>query len=237
MAKDRTPPPSPSASAPVTVLAVPERLPLVVRFLGPVRGLELHWHQKRPVPCAGAADCPQSIHRTSIIWKGYAAVQLWDPAAKLWRAHALAVTSHLEERLRGRDLRGEVWSVWRDGERGKNDPVYGVLCERLDPSTLTPAFDLLPILLRLYHVRSLRLDIPNETPARIVVAPTADAPPHIPADLVPEVEGSESPEDRERLRQLWRELRAGIAGTGKPADPKPADPARNGHAPPRPAGS
>jgi len=96
---------------PVRVVSVPIEIPLVVRFLGPVMGLETHWKSSRTIPCPGVDTCPPALHRLGTIWRGYSAAESWDDAAHVWRPSVLEVTECLEETLRGRDLRGEVWAL------------------------------------------------------------------------------------------------------------------------------
>lgn len=212
----------------VQVLSVPPGMPVVVRFLGPIRGLEVHWQGKRSVPCDGDAGCLPAIHRTPKVWKGYAPVEQWHPSEKLWRAWVLEVTSNLEETLRDRELRGETWTLFREGKGRNNDPVLGVYCERVPESKLSACFDIVPVLVRVFNKRVFKLDIPNTLAPKVFIEPVAGNAPKLPAELLPDPEPQEDPAAREKLREMMRNLRGG-SSTGKTAtDQAGKDPSSNG---------
>src|SRR6266567_598198 len=209
----RGPPSSSHGGSPVQVLSVPENLPIVVRFLGPYRGLVVHWKSGRSEPCDGPGECNASLHRLPPIWKGYAPVEQWDGPAKLWRPAALEVTGNLEEVLRDRELRGEVWTLLRRTKKGKTDPVQGVFCERLSDNKLSAFFDVVPVLLRLFNRTSLRLDVPNFTAPKVILEAVAGDAPKLPPEALP---NHGEPEDLEARRSL-KEMMAELRGTTRPA--------------------
>lgn len=203
----RGPTPSRKPSSPVQVLSVPVNLPVCVRFLGPVLGLDTHWRSGRTIPCPGPDECPVSLHRTALIWKGYGPVEAWESSCRHWRSFVLEVTESLEEDLRGRDLRGEVWQLHRMQKSGKTDPVAGIFCERLPEHSLSKTFDIVPVLLRLFHVPRLTLGTRNPMPPKVVIEPVEGNPPNLPLEL----QQAEKPQDAGRkmedARELWRRLR------------------------------
>jgi hypothetical protein len=135
----------------------------------------------------------------------------------VWRAWVLEVTESLEEALRGRELRGETWTLFRVQKNGKTDPVQAVYCERVPESKLSTTFDILPVLLRLFHVSSLRLGAANPLPPKIMMEPVAGDAPTIPADLLPKAEERPDPEARKKLAEMLAEMRGGnrTAGNGQ----------------------
>lgn len=200
----------------VRVLSVPLGAPVVVRFLGPVQGLLLHWHGGRSVPCQGQGDCPATIHRSRTLWRGYGPVEGWDEPWRLWRPAVLEVTEGLEEYLRGRTLRGEVWQLVRDGALGKRAPVEGVFCEALDDGKVSPWFDPLPVLQRFYHTTAISLGALNPLPPRTTLPAVGGAAPNLPEAIRPAPAEQVSSQRQRRIRDMVeeqeRERRRGQTG-------------------------
>lgn len=170
---------------PVRIASVPEHDPVIVRFLGPLQGLPTHHTRKEgSVACEGDI-CPPAIHRLKRVWKFYGAAEEWRHSEKVWRPCVLEVTECLEELLRGRRLRGEVWMLIREGDRGKSSRVTGTLCETLSDVMLTAEFDIYPVLQRRYRVEKLLLGLPNPTPPRLLLSDVVAAPPRVPRELLP----------------------------------------------------
>jgi hypothetical protein len=115
------------------------------------------------------------------------------------------MTSSGEEYVRARDLRGETWHWSREGDGGKRAPVIGMFCERIEESSCRPTFDILPVLLRFFGVRAIRLGVPNPTPPRVVLESTPGAPPQLPADIQPAPAQEPPPRERRRLREMYEE--------------------------------
>jgi len=207
---------TPAQAQVVSVVAVPARDGLKCCFAGPVLGILTHWHGGKSYACGGVEHCHPTIHKARGPWKGYAPVRVWQPRTETWKPFVLEVTEHLEEELRGRDLRGEVWELTRRDAKKKNSPVDGLFLElRSDPQLLVEFSVIIP-LQRMYHQIELDLGTPNPLPAKLVLVETAAAAPAKPAPT------AAPPADRPTEKQLeqLRELRAGLAG--KPAQlPRP----------------
>lgn len=194
---------SSSSSSPVEVLSVPVNVPVTVRFLGPIYGLDTHWRNGRTVPCDGDGDCPSSIHRTTLIWKGYAAVQAWEPGGRVWRPYVLEVTEALEEILRQRELRGEVWTLSRKQDRGKTDPVRGVFNEKLPEGKFSKEFDITPVLQRLFHRIKLNLGKCNPLPPKVMLEAVAGDAPNFAPELVDKSEPRQDPKAVGEIKKAW----------------------------------
>lgn len=199
---------APIGPEPVRVLSVPSGIPVCVRFLGPIRGLDTHWKAGGTVPCKGADECPIALHRLGVIWRGYSPVEAWEASKRVWRPYVLEVTEALEERLRGRELRGETWSLHRVEEKGKSAAVAGVYCETIESAELREAFDVEPILRRLFHCGPLRLDTRNPLPPKLLLEALPGKAPNLPEDLRPEVSAETEKEERAKAAELWKKLRA-----------------------------
>lgn len=222
----------------VNILSIPVAPPVHVKFLGPLRGLLTHFHGKRSHACLGQGECPQTIHRSGTFFKSYAPVEWWLPQSGRWRKAVLEATANLEEYLRGRKLRGEVWLLSREDPTKKMSPVIGAYCETLPDNQLSQAFDIEPILLRVYHCTSLKLDVTNPMPSQVWMADSADAPPTVPADIQPLPKPQEDPEQRKRIHEMLQDAKRGMfsrnatppAPDGNEQKPSPAPPAGNGAA-------
>lgn len=199
------------------------------RFLGAYRGLITHWARKRTTVCPGASLCPPADHRLRSVWRGYAPVELWLPAAACWRAGVLELTESAEEKLRGRTLRGEVWAFLRTGATQEKSRVEADYCERLASDQLRSPFDVDPILKRFYRVLDLPRDTENPLPTKVRLADVAgpgparagtSAAPLDPEQSAPiarkEAAAAEkkAPASKPTAEQ-WQKLRKGICGIGK----------------------
>jgi len=206
---DHVPAQSPSSlpANPVKVRSVPLTPPITVRFLGPLRGLLTHWAGKHSVPCEGPEKCPAATHRKGTFFKAYSPVMEWIPHLNRWRPAVLEATANLEEYLRGRKLRGETWMLARDDGSKSTRPVVAAYLETIPEDKLPLAFDIVPVLQRLFNRVDLVLDVPNPTPQHIVLPEIVDAPPTIPADLQPPPPVGEDPEQRKRVLELLEEGR------------------------------
>jgi len=214
--------------AAVRVLSVPADNPICIRFLGECKGLDTHWQKGRTIPCSGNGDCPISLHRLGIIWRGYAPAEVWEPAPRLWRSVVLEVTESLEETLRGRMLRGEVWALSRTEERGRSSPVVGIYCETVREANLSETFDILPVLLRLFHVPALHLGTRNPTPPRLMREAVAGDAPRLPADLQPAPSRVQTPEEEAAAKKAWSRFKNSGYRDVPPAPPNGQEHAGNG---------
>jgi hypothetical protein len=119
----------------------------------------------------------------------------------------LEVTESLEETLRGRELRGEVWALSRTEERGRSSPVVGIYCETVADRTLSEPFDVTPVLLRLFHVNALNLGTRNPTPPRVLLPAVPGPAPTLPADLQRAASAQQTPEQIEAAKKAWERFR------------------------------
>ncbi len=207
MAKSRRPDLSPSSPVrPVQVLSIKTGVPVVVRFLSGYGGILTHYAGKVPTWCAGPGVCPATEHKKKLIWKGYAPVHSWLKSAGQWQPDVLEITERLEEVLRGRDLRGEVWLLERRGEGHKSDPLFGAFCSRADLSEIGPTFDPLPVVQRLYHAPALQFGAANPMPPKVLLPNVAGVAPVLPRQL----EGTE-PRPLTDEEKEWANERLGQA--------------------------
>jgi hypothetical protein len=143
------------------------------------RGIFTHYARGRSVYCQGD-KCEATLHKLDRVWKGYAAVELWNVATKKWNPVVLEISEALELDLRGFWKRGQVWEFYRDlPTKKKSMPIMGKLLEERDPLAMPPEFDFKPVLLHLYHVQSIRLDCLNPMPPRVMVTESDGAGPTI----------------------------------------------------------
>lgn len=210
--------------SPVKVISVPQGTGIYVKFLGNLRGLLTHWKSGRTVPCSGDDTCPITLHRTAKIFKAYAAVLEWRPDVQRWRPAVLEATANLEEYLRGRKLRGEVWILAREKEKEKTSPVKGAYVETVIEPSLQDEFAIEDVLCRLFNVNCLNLGVPNPLPKKIVLQDVLDPPPPVPLDFQAEAPQPEDPAERAKVREL---LRASLGRVGR--GPAPASANGNGH--------
>jgi hypothetical protein len=193
------------SSSPVRVLSVPVGIPVTVLFLSGYRGMDSHRVGKGTEPCPGPSECGHCKRRQGIIWKGYAPVLAWDQVRELWHPFVIELTESIEEELRGRQLRGEVWSLWREGKGKNNDPVTGLFLERKQGSVVIEPFDIVSVLLRMYHVSSIRLDRPNTMPGKLVLPAIAGDAPKLPEDVAKMIEPQKEEEQKQRFASMRRE--------------------------------
>lgn len=140
-------------------------------------GCYTHFHKGRSHYCPGPVDC--QIHKVDIVWKGYCAVEWWDVAAWAWMPAVLEVTESLDSDMKQAFARGQVWDLQREvpARKGKRSPCRAVLREATQANGWPVAFNIRPILQRLYHVTEIKLDKENPIPARVMVQPSkADKP-------------------------------------------------------------
>lgn len=174
----------------VSVLRVPKVGAICVRFLGSYTGAILHYLKDGSIPCDGDGACPATLHKTKSIWRGWAPVEQFERSTGKWWPEVLEITEYLEEQLHGRALRGETWALGRYVQSKKKGKVWGQYLEQAEPEGLRPAFDILPILLRLFHVLSIRLGVSNPVPRRLFMQPAEG---ETPQALIDGNEGGETP--------------------------------------------
>ncbi len=188
----------------VQTLYAPRAGSVFVCFLGPYRGLITHWVRGESVACLGEADCADAIHRIRPTWKGYAPVRWHNPAGDWWIPAVLEITECFEELIRGRQIRGEIWEVFRGAGKRRTRPVMGRFVEARPQATLWATFDITRVVQRRYHVDRLVWDIPNPVVPRVIL-PVETGP-------SPMIRPAEGPAPRTVSRkELADALRAGTA--------------------------
>jgi hypothetical protein len=115
------------------------------------------------------------------------------------------VTEALEEQLRGRQLKGELWALYRDSTAGKGRRCTGELVESGRAGELAEPFDFRPAVERLFHTRAILWGVENPTPPKLWLPVLAGEAPPAPATASPAEAERASPE---KLRELWQQLRA-----------------------------
>lgn len=188
---------------PVRVLTVPADRPVAIRLLGGYTGMMTHWFSGRSRACLGEKLCPPTRHKALSVWKGYAPSECWNNVAEHWEPVVLEITESLEERFRGRKLRGEGWLLSRDNKADAQSPIVAMFCEQYDTKKLRPAFDVFPVLARIYHEKALALDIPNPIPPRLMLASEAGVAPNLVREL-----SAADPKDREATPEEIRHFKA-----------------------------
>jgi len=206
-----------SASRPVQILKVEVGKSTRVRFLAGYLGGLLHYGGKRYSPCPNPETCPATIHRQPTVWKGWAAAEVLDASAGVWWPTVVEVTEKLDEVLSGRSLRGECWDLVRLASRRKGKPLTGTFVKNYALDRLRPAFDVLPVLQRCYHVLEIALGLPNPMPRQQVFTAAVDDAEAAPPAPAPAAPGGMTSEQREQLRQL-----AGRSGNIPPVPPQPS---------------
>lgn len=113
----------------------------------------MHWNNKRTIPCTGDG-CELCIAGTTQRWVGYAPALLWqhcpdEPKKSHWKPIVCPITEGMTEVLTGKDLTGLVIEVERPGRR-HNGPIQCKIVDRHIQDPLPTAFDVVPILLRMW---------------------------------------------------------------------------------------
>jgi hypothetical protein len=191
---------------PLRVLRIDPGTSAIVKTISPAYGgLYTHWRARRGVYCRGS-DCEPALHKTSRIWKGYGAVEVWDEHVKRWFPWVLEITEAAELDLRGLWERGQVWQFDRlPALNGQRPPTTAKFLERVDLAGVRPVFEIRPTLQRMYHVESIDLSSKNPMPQRTMLEPT-DGPP-------PPGHGSRRAEEKPATAEDWMKLRAAMKGS------------------------
>lgn len=120
-------------------------------------GCYTHWIDGRSRYC-DPAGCRYKCRTEERYWKSYAAAGVFDPDRELYIPVVLEITERLELDLRGVAKRGQRWKLSRAPQDGPSEkPIRGVLDGERLPSETPMAFDVLPVVRRLYHVEALAL--------------------------------------------------------------------------------
>jgi len=192
--------------APVQVLRVPAWDSHVVLFLAPLHGQLGHWERGRIVSCPGGQLCAAKHAHQKLFWYGYAPIYYLDPRTRKFDPWVLEVTSNMEERLRGRDLVGEVWVLTRDTGKGTSGEVWGEYLETRPKDQIPKPFSIEEPVKRMTGARVFYPHSPNPTPP--AVCPEREEVP-LPdlQKFAPPVEPVLPPEEiRKRIQSGIREL-------------------------------
>lgn len=204
----------------------------LVIFLAGYDGMLQHFKSRKEgsFACPGVETCNPAVHRYRTLWKGYAPALVWVPADGVYIFGVVEITESLEHTLRGRALRGELWSLTRPQPTADPAPVLGSFVEAVSVE-LPPPFDIKPIVQNVYGAKSILWGIANPVSPPLEM-PAVELPPPL-ADQVHAIE-SEAPALAERLKQdqrkvaeqvvIMREIAAGKRGP----DGRPLSPQRNG---------
>lgn len=220
MAKPRRgPAPVPGSPVSIRIESCPLEGIASVRFLGSYIGTFVHFVKKgvRPIPCLGD-DCPVSLHKGRKIWKGYAPAEWWQGNEQgQWCPCVWEVSEALNEDLDGLPLRGTVWEISRiPGDNGKPE-VRGVMMRNDDDQVLRAAFDVFPLVNRLYGFLDMQWGVKSHIPKRLRLEPTSANPPPRAAKvetsnarMTPE-KMEMSDENREKIQEARRGIFPGDA--------------------------
>lgn len=206
---------------PVEIKSVKDDQSAVVRFLGGYSGTVLHYLGKTYTPCREPdRECPASIHTKRKLWRGWAPVEVFDDVQQVWWPWVLEITECLEEQLRGRQLRGEVWGITRPKEKEKGNRVVGVFVERQAAETMRKPFDIMPVLLRAYHLDEIPMGKPNTIPPKLILGPVEGELPSALVGQLHEPEAPPGPEEKKLLQEMIASLggRPSRNGVAKPSE-------------------
>jgi hypothetical protein len=177
-----------------------------VIFLGPYSGQIEHWSSNRTFACPGGEVCRTSHAKYRVDWYAYAPVAYLDLRTNAYAPWVLQITSNLEFRLKGRELRGQVWDLARVPNRGKSAELLGELVEIKPQDSVPPEFSIRPPLERLFGKGRLYLGSCNPTPPPLILEEFAVENPAVAKEKEPE-KGSTL---KEQIGQL------GTSGNGRP---------------------
>ena len=129
-----------------------ERRAYVLRFLGDVVTVPLHWDGHGNVPCLGreCRHCPGATRR-----RGYVAAQVLQKAPDQWISIVFEITEGIAGKFDGIEPRGWIASV-RRVRLGSGSQISLEWLEHVD-NDLPPVFDVRPILLRLWGLEDKSL--------------------------------------------------------------------------------
>lgn len=165
----------PAGPSAVRVQRVEQGTSILCRMLSDsIGGVFTHHVRDRSHYCAGD-ECDRSMHRSSAVWKGYVAAEVFRKACGDWLPVVLEITESLELDMRGVYARGQVWEVSREKETSKKKkPLVGRLVRVDQADKLRAAFDVRLVLYHLFHVTQIDLSARNPLPPRLVLEPTPD---------------------------------------------------------------
>ena len=173
--------PAPGAVVPLRMESAPkDGTPLIVRFLGPVSGILVHWRKKEPLACPGAESCPTANHRLQTRWKGYSAAEWWCAGQyQDWAPCVFEITEHLWDLLEGAELRGTVWRIQRQLNADAQKEVHGEQIGEVNEDYLRPAFSVEGVVQKVFKTPWIKFDVPRLFERRLLLPASSGAPPQI----------------------------------------------------------
>lgn len=147
---DRSPSNPGAPRLPIAVWSPPPGTVDFIRFLGPWRGLWLHFQAERSHPCTDP-DCRLCEQSVPARWMGYAPALLWRPSEKSWQPIVCPVTPGVADVLRDHVLPGLIVELRRPGRR-RNGVIEARVVDRPVKDPLPPPFDVVPILQRMWRL-------------------------------------------------------------------------------------
>jgi len=198
----RDPHPGGSETVALRVQRVPDGQPLAVVFLFDLRGLLAHYKKSGSTLCWSATRPCSLCDRGAPQYQAYAPIEAWDPVSKVWMPRVLEITGTLEERLRGRELRGEEWLLWKDKGPSRRRTFHCTFTQKRDVDVVPQAFGIEGTLKRLYRTLELPPWCLNPLPTTEWVQKSQAPPPLMPQSIMapPEVVSPPTPEQIAKLR-------------------------------------
>lgn len=170
------PPAAPEVTKAIGILRVHPAQTFHVCVLGPWIGLWTHWLDGESRPCKGGACrlCPDTPKR----WKGYAAgcVYRRDLMAGTgsWERTVIEITDGCRGIL-DRDITGAVIKLSRRPGKANNPLIAEVIMPSSPLPQMPPAFDVRPVVARIYGWKQEPAQLADEPPNTLPFAPKTKA--------------------------------------------------------------
>lgn len=202
----------------VEMLSIPDEGQITVRFLSEARSILTHRVGEDTLACPGEKYCPSATHRAKTLWKAYAAVERWrDVPFEDWIPEVLEITERLWERLAGRVLRGEVWTLKREVGRSGHKECVGEHVDTINEEHLRSDVVLETTVCRVYRTDNILWDVDPFLPVRQILAPShGERPRHLapPAAKEKGISGAEYKALKERLAAEGKGTLVNATGNG-----------------------
>lgn len=119
-----------------------------------------HWLQGASRACPGVDACPASAHSKDAIRKGYLPAMIWVPLPRgVWVPGVFEATEVLLEAWQGREMRGEVWRLFRQRTHKKGYRAAGEPVDSWDAQDVPASFDVKPIVKRFYRATAIAWNV------------------------------------------------------------------------------
>jgi len=124
------------------------------------------------MPCLGdQKSCP--YHRDPFRFYAYAPGLVYESATGLWLPVVVQCTSALEQQLRGRSIRGEIWALTREQHKFDRGAILGQFLQHNQDKDLEPEFSVLPTLQNAFGCVVVPLGDDNPFPDKLLKPPVA----------------------------------------------------------------